>query len=297
MFFDLNAFIHSVGNLLLNKWHVFAISIPLTCCLFIYEMSHMGWQNSSLRRLFVKPSMSALTDLVCCILYITNLRLYMAVLLSFGLAPLVPNFIRYYLGYDLLSKIENPIISFFIILLISDFIGYWKHRLNHEIKCLWELHKFHHSATELNMITTHRLHPLNGAISNLIFCLPVAIAGVQIESYVSFLIFNNLHQCIKHSNLPFNWGWLGKYVFVSPVAHKIHHSQSAEHLNKNYGTTFVVWDHIFGTWYNGGKINELVGPLDRSYSPKSWYVEIWECYIGFWKELFNSTKRLITSIQ
>jgi alkylglycerol monooxygenase len=40
------------------------------------------------------------------------------------------------------------------------------------------------------------------------------------------------------------WGW----VFNTPTYHRLHHAKEAEYLDRNFGSTLVVWDRLFGTF-------------------------------------------------
>ena len=57
----------------------------------------------------------------------------------------------------LINKIESPIVVFILVFAISDFKHYIWHYFMHK-RPFWELHKYHHSATEFNLITTTRGH-------------------------------------------------------------------------------------------------------------------------------------------
>jgi hypothetical protein len=39
-----------------------------------------------------------------------------------------------------------------------------------------------------------------------------------------------------------------EYVFVTPSHHRVHHSRNEKYLDKNFGSTFILWDRIFGTF-------------------------------------------------
>ncbi len=52
------------------------------------------------------------------------------------------------------------------IFVAGDFLGYWQHRLFHA-RNLWRFHAVHHSSTELDWLSSVRLHPVNDALSRL----------------------------------------------------------------------------------------------------------------------------------
>ena len=39
-----------------------------------------------------------------------------------------------------------------------------------------------------------------------------------------------------------------EYFFTTPSHHRVHHGRNDKYLDKNYGSTFIIWDRIFGTF-------------------------------------------------
>jgi hypothetical protein len=39
-----------------------------------------------------------------------------------------------------------------------------------------------------------------------------------------------------------------EYFFTTPSHHRVHHASNEKYLDKNYGSTFIFWDRIFGTF-------------------------------------------------
>lgn len=50
------------------------------------------------------------------------------------------------------------------VVVFSDLIIYWGHRLQHKVDFLWRFHKVHHSAQHLDWLAAHREHPLDRSI-------------------------------------------------------------------------------------------------------------------------------------
>src|SRR5688572_18543237 len=50
---------------------------------------------------------------------------------------------------------------------LGDFIGYWRHRLEHT-KWLWPTHAIHHSDEEMTWLTLNRFHPINRITTTII---------------------------------------------------------------------------------------------------------------------------------
>ena len=72
-------------------------------------------------------------------------------------------------------------------------------------------------------------------------------------------------------------GWIGRWVLVSPVAHRIHHSDLPEHHDRNLGHVFIIWDRIFGTWYDGRVVNTTVGIVDNPYNREGMAADLLTC--------------------
>src|SRR5262245_17415371 len=47
------------------------------------------------------------------------------------------------------------------VVLLSDLLVYWGHRLQHRVDWLWRFHSIHHSAEHLDWLAAHREHPLD----------------------------------------------------------------------------------------------------------------------------------------
>jgi hypothetical protein len=44
-----------------------------------------------------------------------------------------------------------------------------------------------------------------------------------------------------------------EFFFTTPSHHRVHHGSDAHYLDKNYGSTFIIWDRIFGTFMPEGE--------------------------------------------
>ena len=47
------------------------------------------------------------------------------------------------------------------VVLLSDLLIYWGHRLQHRVGFLWRFHSIHHSAEHLDWLAAHREHPID----------------------------------------------------------------------------------------------------------------------------------------
>ena len=76
------------------------------------------------------------------------------------------------------SSVDLPIDGLTLILAISiaDFIYYWEHRIEHQIRFFWAYHNVHHSSTDYNYTVASRLSWVETYFL-WIFYIPMALLG------------------------------------------------------------------------------------------------------------------------
>ena len=133
------------------------------------------------------------------------------------------------------------------VLVVGDLIGYASHRMFHGRR-LWRFHAVHHSSTQVDWLSSVRLHPVNDVVSRLLQAVPFVLLGFHpavVAAYVPFLTF---HAILLHANVPWTFGPL-RHVLSSPAFHRWHHTTEAEGLDKNFAGLFPFIDLAFGTFY------------------------------------------------
>ena len=157
-------------------------------------------------------------------------------------------------------SIQNPTLELLVGVLVFDFASYLSHRIDHQWCVGWAAHEFHHSAKEMNIFNYFRRSQYESLFSNVIV-LPITIVAARFydESldklpftgltllilYTAISSFNNW---VGHSSYFFKHNKIISFVFMSPAHHWVHHSINPIHLNKNFGTVFIFWDKLFGTF-------------------------------------------------
>jgi sterol desaturase/sphingolipid hydroxylase (fatty acid hydroxylase superfamily) len=130
---------------------------------------------------------------------------------------------------------------------IADFLQFISHYCRHKWRLLWHFHVLHHSQEQMNPFTTKRTHVVEGLFSRgVIMVLPLAIMGSPPKIWVAYYLLDAVWDYLIHSNLRLSFGPL-KYIVVSPLYHRLHHSSLPRHYDKNFGDRFVIWDLLFGT--------------------------------------------------
>ncbi|MGQ0804366.1 MAG: sterol desaturase family protein [Actinomycetota bacterium] len=138
-----------------------------------------------------------------------------------------------------------------VVLLLFELVGYWVHRLFHEVPFLWRFHAVHHSARQLDWIAGTRIHPGEIAISALMFGPVLLVAfGVTVGGglFVLFTVVQNIAGAIAHANIRWRLRPLHRLV-LTPEYHHWHHSREPDALYKNYAGFLPLMDMIFGTYY------------------------------------------------
>lgn len=136
------------------------------------------------------------------------------------------------------------------LLFARDCLIYLRHRIFHT-RPVWAFHSIHHSSEEVNWLSAVRFHPAENIIEStgetLLFVgglmlgfdpAVLSVAGLVIGFYNLFI----------HSNLRWTFGPL-RYVIVSPVFHRWHHSDLPAAQDKNFAAMFSCLDLVFGTFY------------------------------------------------
>ncbi|MGY6560714.1 MAG: sterol desaturase family protein [Luteibaculaceae bacterium] len=136
--------------------------------------------------------------------------------------------------------------AYILCLLWLDFWRYWAHRIAHENRFWWATHVTHHNSEKYNWSVSFRLSWTQHI--KIIFFIPVALAGFDpivffICHQVAVLYQFWIHtEYIKKLPAPI------EYIFTTPSHHRVHHARNEEYLDKNYGSTFIIWDRMFGTF-------------------------------------------------
>jgi sterol desaturase/sphingolipid hydroxylase (fatty acid hydroxylase superfamily) len=133
------------------------------------------------------------------------------------------------------------------VIVIGDLIGYWTHRLLHTAR-LWSIHAVHHSSTELDWLSSVRVHPLNDVVTKLAGAVPFVLAGFSPSVLAGYVPFLTLYAILLHANVNWTFGPL-RFIVASPVFHRWHHTKETEALDKNFAGLLPLWDALFGTLY------------------------------------------------
>jgi sterol desaturase/sphingolipid hydroxylase (fatty acid hydroxylase superfamily) len=254
--------------------------IGVIVLVFVIEALSLGWPRSSLRRVLIPKAQSTRYDIALYVLMRSSLLWgYLMSVFSLGLPYLSALLIRAVTSNVLPTEYRfrtgSLALDVLVYYFVFTFFAYWNHRLFHT-GLFWPLHRMHHSATELNLLTSSRNHPAAIAIEPFIRAWPTVLIGVPPDVIMVYSMIMSTWHLLIHSMLPWHLSWFGQWLMVSPIGHRIHHSPLPEHAGKNLSDC-PLWDQLFGTWYSGPVLNTTVG-VSEDRPPtnmvKEWFTDL-----------------------
>jgi len=141
---------------------------------------------------------------------------------------------------------SNAVVYWLVLLVAEDFLYYWLHRFDHEIRFFWATHVTHHSSETLNFTVGFRSSVFQ-PLYRFIYFIPLAYVGFKPIDIVFMYSATQIWGIFVHTELINKMGWL-EYILVTPSHHRVHHASNPKYLDKNMGMFLVVWDKMFGTF-------------------------------------------------
>ncbi|NNC85429.1 MAG: sterol desaturase family protein [Bacteroidia bacterium] len=143
-------------------------------------------------------------------------------------------------------SVPNAWWSFPLCIIALDFCRYWAHRVAHENRFWWATHVTHHNSEKYNWSVSFRLGWTQHI--KIIFFVPVALMGFHPVTFFICHQIEVLYQFWIHTEYIRKLPRPIEYIFTTPSHHRVHHARNKKYLDKNYGSTFIIWDRIFGTF-------------------------------------------------
>lgn len=182
-----------------------------------------------------------------------------------------------------LFEIPNNWFIWIVLILTTDLVWYWYHRLGHEVNIFWAAHIVHHQSEEFNFTVSARITTIQAVIRTGFWCI-LPFIGFHPTMVIAMLLIHGAYSFFTHTQLVGKIKWL-EYVFITPSLHGIHHASDEKYLDKNYGDMFVFWDKMFGTFQA-----EEEKPKYGLTHPLKSYSFLWQHFHYFF-EIYESCKR------
>jgi sterol desaturase/sphingolipid hydroxylase (fatty acid hydroxylase superfamily) len=274
---------------------------------FWLELSLVGWSRSSLKTL-CSPSASVRLDILSIFIMLLLPHRYLGYLLSFGLLYAIDAYAALHVDISLTRFLPFWILQAVGFLILHSFVKYWMHRMEHAIPAFWALHKFHHSADRMSILTSMRQTQLTRGLESGLVLVPVGLltaptaalpsmsspfflAAALVLAYESIVQSNGY---LVHSNLRTDYGWIGRWLLVSPSMHRLHHAVAPAYRDKNFSFELVIWDRLFGTYAACDAATDVMtiplgldeNPFNRQSTLGGVLREYFlTTYVVFWREL------------
>lgn len=181
------------------------------------------------------------------------------VLTNIGMTAVIGDFLMliaitgasdFFLKFAVFSELTklNMVWQVPIAFLLVELIRYQIHFYQHHIPFLWIWHATHHRVPEIYSLNNYFTHPIDYLLRNVLAFPLIALIGFSYETIgiVSVLstvgIFSHSAADLKHG--------IFNYIFSTNHLHRWHHSVIPAESNTNFGTSLMIWDQVFGTYFN-----------------------------------------------
>jgi len=143
------------------------------------------------------------------------------------------------------------------VIMVSSFVYYWLHRVQHESLFWWRMHATHHHITKMGCMRGDRTHPFEWA--TLLLGTPVALAllGASDDVMAVAGAFGMWNGTLNHSNLPIKTLPIYDWIFATAPQHHAHHALERRQADSNYGCMIILWDRLFGTYCGDAVVGRI----------------------------------------
>jgi sterol desaturase/sphingolipid hydroxylase (fatty acid hydroxylase superfamily) len=141
---------------------------------------------------------------------------------------------------------QHAFMYWFMLVVAEDFLYYWLHRFDHEVRFFWATHVTHHSSQQLNFTVGFRSSVFQ-PLYRFIYFIPLAWCGFKPVDIAFIYSATQIWGIFVHTEMIKKMGWM-EYIFVTPSHHRVHHASNPKYLDKNMGMFLIIWDKLFGTF-------------------------------------------------
>lgn len=152
----------------------------------------------------------------------------------------------FFYNHRIIDVWQNPILYWLVLVVAEDFLYYWLHRFDHEIRFFWATHVTHHSSEKMNFTVGFRSSVFQ-PLYRFIYFIPLPLLGFKPLDIVFVYAATQIWGIFVHTELIKKMGFL-EHILVTPSHHRVHHASNPKYLDKNMGMFLIIWDKLFGTF-------------------------------------------------
>ncbi|HAN39085.1 MAG TPA: sterol desaturase family protein [Chitinophagaceae bacterium] len=141
---------------------------------------------------------------------------------------------------------HNVPLYWLLLLLAEDFLYYWLHRFDHQVRLFWAVHVTHHSSNYFNFTVGFRSSVLQ-PLYRFVYFLPLPLLGFTPTDILLMYSATQIWGIFVHTELIHKMGIL-EHILVTPSHHRVHHASNILYLDRNMGMFLIIWDKCFGTF-------------------------------------------------
>ena len=181
--------------------------------------------------------------------------------------------------------LDGPTRFALALVLLDGWMYVW-HRANHAIPFLWRFHRMHHSDRHMDVTTATRFH-LGEHVGAWVMRLGlIPLLGFDVWNLIVYDTLVIAVTQFHHADISIGRSdrWLRLFI-VTPLMHKVHHSDWRPETDSNYSTVLSVWDRLARTFRMNPDSRMLVFGLKEFTDPRrqSWW--------GMWTTPFARAPR------
>lgn len=174
---------------------------------------------------------------------------------------------------------HNALLYWCALFIAEDFMYYWEHRFDHQIRLLWAVHVTHHSSEEFNLTTGFRSSVFQ-PLYRFVYFIPLALLGFSPLDIIFVYAATQIYGILVHTQYIDKMPAWFEAVFVSPSHHRVHHASNVRYLDRNMGMVLIIWDKLFGTFEEENEKENIVygltKPLDERHHPVRIVTHEWQ---------------------
>jgi len=180
-------------------------------------------------------------------------------------------------------SITNVFSYWFVLLLAEDFLYYWLHRWDHEIRFFWAVHVTHHSSEHMNFTVGFRSSVFQ-PLYRFVYFIPLAYLGFKPLDIVLMYSATQIWGIFVHTELIKKMGWL-EYILVTPSHHRVHHARNPLYMDTNFCNLLNIWDRVFKTYQDEENSEKIEYGITRPVNTRNFIDMYFGEFVCLWRDI------------